>query len=112
MAAKERKKRLNFEASLKKLEQIVNRLEDEQAPLEESLKLFAEGKALARACEAELRDAENRVRQLMAEGDDGGEITEAPMDAGGGASRDEPSGAPSPPKRGATARKSRDDLPF
>lgn len=110
MAARERKKRLNFEASLKKLEQIVKRLEDEQAPLEESLKLFGEGKALARACEAELRDAENRVRQLMAEGE--GDVGEAPMDAGEGAPGSEPAGDPPPPKRDATPRKPSDDFPF
>jgi exodeoxyribonuclease VII small subunit len=101
MTAADRKKRLNFEESLKKLEEIVRRLEDEQAPLEESLKLFAEGKALARACETELRNAEAQVRKLMA--DDRGEIDEAPLDAGDDEAQRE---------RPAKGKKKNDDLPF
>ena len=56
---------LDFEKSLKKLEEIVQKLEEEEIPLESALKLFAEGQQLARACGDQLRAAENRVRQLM-----------------------------------------------
>lgn len=56
---------MNFEASLQKLEQIVKRLEEEEIPLEMSLKLFAEGQVLARACEEQLRAAENQIHQLL-----------------------------------------------
>lgn len=56
---------INFEASLQKLELIVKRLEEEEIPLETSLKLFAEGQTLARACEEQLRAAENQIRQLL-----------------------------------------------
>ena len=34
----------NFEKSLKRLEEIVNKIENETLPLEESLKLYEEGK--------------------------------------------------------------------
>jgi exodeoxyribonuclease VII small subunit len=56
---------MNFEGSLQKLESIVKRLEEEEIPLETSLKLFAEGQTLARACEEQLRAAENQIRQLL-----------------------------------------------
>lgn len=65
---------INFEASLQKLETIVKRLEEEEIPLEASLKLFAEGQALARACEEQLRAAENQIRQLLEKS--GGKIEE------------------------------------
>ncbi len=68
----------NFEASLKKLEEIVKCLEEEEVPLETSLKLFADGQALARRCEQQLRQAENRVRVLMES--DSGEIREKETD--------------------------------
>ena len=73
-----KKKGLDFEASLKKLEEIVKRLEDEEATLEESLKLFAEGKQLARRCETELQQAEERIRQLIE--DEEGKIEETPLE--------------------------------
>lgn len=56
---------MNFESSLQKLEAIVKRLEEEEIPLETSLTLFAEGQSLARACEEQLRAAENQIRQLL-----------------------------------------------
>jgi exodeoxyribonuclease VII small subunit len=57
--------RPGFEASLQKLEEIVKRLEEEEIPLEVSLKLFAEGQVLARACEEQLKAAENQIRELI-----------------------------------------------
>lgn len=73
---------LNFEKSLKQLEGIVKRLEDEELPLDQALKLFAEGQTLARGCETQLRAAENQVRQLLETPD--GEITETPFESGDG----------------------------
>lgn len=60
------------------LEAIVKRLEEEEIPLESALKLFAEGQTLARACEEQLRAAENEVRKLLEKAD--GAIEEAPLD--------------------------------
>ena len=40
----------SFEASLERLEQIVHRLEDGAVPLDEAMKLFQEGTALAASC--------------------------------------------------------------
>lgn len=104
MSAKKKKSGLDFESSLKKLEEIVKRLEDEQAPLEESLKLFAEGKSLARRCEAELAQAEIRVRQLMESGES--EFPDAPPGPDGSARSE------SEDKADEAKARPRDDLPF
>lgn len=93
----------NFEGSLKKLEEIVRRLEDEEVDLEESLRLFAEGKALAKACEGQLRQAENRVRQIMEDSE--GNLAEAPL-------AEPPAERPEAAEPSAPAKAAKDDLPF
>ena len=55
---------LTFEESLARLEQIVAALESGNLPLEESLKVFEEGVALARHCGRSLEDAERRIEVL------------------------------------------------
>jgi exodeoxyribonuclease VII small subunit len=55
---------LRFEDSLTRLEQLVGQLESGNLPLEESLKVFEEGIALARRCAKYLEDAEKRIEIL------------------------------------------------
>ncbi len=55
---------IGFEKSLKQLEAIVKKLEQEEVPLETSIKLFEEGQGLVRTLERQLRAAENRIHQL------------------------------------------------
>jgi len=55
----------DFEGSLQKLETIVNKMESGDLSLEEALSRFEEGVALARQCQHALRQAEQRVQQLM-----------------------------------------------
>ncbi len=55
---------LKFEDSLARLEQIVSQLEGGNLPLEESLRSFEEGIALARRCAKYLEDAEKRIEIL------------------------------------------------
>jgi len=64
------KKQQGFEASLGRLEEIVQSLEDDDLTLEQSLKLFEEGVALAEACGKRLDEAEQKV-VLLARGDGG-----------------------------------------
>ncbi len=59
------KKRKDFEGSLKKLEEIVSKLEDGELSLEESLKLFEEGIGLSRDCQKHLEEAERRIEVLI-----------------------------------------------
>lgn len=53
-----------FEESLARLEKIVETLEQGEAPLEESMKLFEEGIALSRACAEKLSKAELTLKRL------------------------------------------------
>ncbi|MBN1963887.1 MAG: exodeoxyribonuclease VII small subunit [Anaerolineae bacterium] len=55
---------LTFEAALAQLEEIVNRLEDGDMTLAESVDLFERGQALTAFCQAQLDEAELRVRQV------------------------------------------------
>lgn len=58
------KKQPDFEASLERLEKIVDTLEEGELSLEESLKIFEEGVSLTRSCQKALDEAEQRVKQL------------------------------------------------
>ena len=59
---------LPFEASLERLEKIVDRLESGGVELEEALAAFEEGVRLARRCAEQLDRAERRVEILVQEG--------------------------------------------
>ena len=63
-------KKLSFEQSMKRLEQIVQLLEKGDAPLEDAMKLFSEGTALAASCQTMLEQAELQVVRLT-KGEDG-----------------------------------------
>ena len=60
---------LTFEAGYAELEALVARLQEGGLTLEESMALFERGMQLARACGAQLEQAELRVRQLTADGE-------------------------------------------
>lgn len=56
---------MTFEESIQRLEQIVRQMEQGSVPLEQSLKLFEEGTALAAACTKQLDSAEQKIVRLM-----------------------------------------------
>lgn len=56
-----------YEEALKRLEEIVRRLEDGEIPLEESLASFQEGIHLSRYCREKLAEIEYRVEYLLKE---------------------------------------------
>ena len=56
---------IDFEASMAELETLVERLEQGDLPLEESLKAFERGVALTRTCQTALTDAEQKVDILL-----------------------------------------------
>jgi exodeoxyribonuclease VII small subunit len=56
---------LDFEAAMRDLEEIVERLEHGDLPLEESLKAFERGILLTRNCQSALKDAEQKVEILL-----------------------------------------------
>ena len=54
-----------FEAALKQLEEVVQRLEKGELPLEESLQLYEQGLRLTRLCHVKLEEAEGRIELLL-----------------------------------------------
>lgn len=58
-------KPFDFEATLAELEQLVEKMEAGEAPLEDSLKDFEQGIALTRVCQQALQEAEQKVQILM-----------------------------------------------
>lgn len=55
----------SFEEHVERLEAIVRTLETGDTSLEESLQLFEEGIALARALKKQLDDTEKRIEQIL-----------------------------------------------
>ena len=58
------KKEKSFEEKLARLNAIVEKVENETLPIEESLKLYEEGNALIKELEATLKDAQKKIGQL------------------------------------------------
>ncbi len=65
--AKEDKK-IDFESSLKELESIVEKLEDEDINLEDSVKSFEKGISLVKECQKQLYNAELKIKKLLDDG--------------------------------------------
>jgi len=76
------KKEKAFEEALKELEEIVNRLEQGDLPLEEALQLFEQGVKLSRLCHTRLDEAQKRVEILLK--DEAGKMTARPFEQGEG----------------------------
>jgi exodeoxyribonuclease VII small subunit len=53
-----------FESAQQELEQIVQRLETGQAPLDEAIALWERGEELYRFCRAKLDSAEGKIEEL------------------------------------------------
>ncbi|AOS95770.1 Exodeoxyribonuclease 7 small subunit [Microbulbifer aggregans] len=91
MAAK--KKAATFEQALEELEQLVERLEAGDLPLEEALADFERGVKLTRECQQKLASAEQKVKVLM---EQNGTVQEAPFETG----EDNESGTTDTPEQG------------
>lgn len=61
----------SFEAAMAELEALVARMEEGELPLEESISAYQRGAELLRHCEKILADAEQRIKVLMPDGNDG-----------------------------------------
>ena len=60
-----KKSEFDFEAALRELEELVDKMESGNFGLEESLRQFERGVSLTRSCQKALTDAEQKVRILM-----------------------------------------------
>ena len=58
-------KKYDFEKDLNKLNEIVSSLEDDDLSLDESLKLYEEGKALISKLEKVLNTAEEKIEKVI-----------------------------------------------
>lgn len=67
---------MDFEKKLGRLEEIVQKMEQGESSLEDSLKLFEEGIKLSRECHTQLNSAEAKVKKLVAMDSNGKAITE------------------------------------
>ena len=71
-------KELNFEKALKDLEETVEKLEQGDLSLDESLKLFEKGVKLAKFLRKELEKAEKKVEILLK--DENGNVSAEPFE--------------------------------
>jgi len=70
-------KKMDFERSLARLEEVVKRLENANLTLDDAMKLFEEGVELSRECQKQLEEAEGRVEILLKRA--GGKIVAEPF---------------------------------
>lgn len=74
-----KRKGIEFEAALEELEALVERMEEGELSLEESLKTYERGIELGRACQKSLDAAEQRIR-ILTEKDGEVDTRELPSD--------------------------------
>ena len=75
---------LSFEDALKALEEVVRRLESGEAPLDQSIELYARGDALRKHCQTRLDAAQARIEAIVADRE-GNAIGTRPFDDAAGA---------------------------
>ena len=57
-------KKIDFEAMLKELSDIVNKVENSTLPLDESIKLYERGREIINELESSLKDAQEKIANL------------------------------------------------
>lgn len=60
-------KMISFEEAMNKLEQIVDRLEEGDVPLEEAIAFYKEGMELSKLCHDKLKNVEEQLTQIITE---------------------------------------------
>lgn len=58
---------MTFEQALKKLEEVVKKLEDKDLNLDDAVKLYNEGLELSKVCYEQLKQSEKLVAEKMTE---------------------------------------------
>ena len=59
------KKSANFESSLKRLEDIVNEMENSQLDIDKAMKLFEDGISLVNQCSSKLDETKKKIEILV-----------------------------------------------
>lgn len=60
-------KKISFENAIEELQQITDKLENDETTLSEALKLYEKGVSLVRVCKEQLNDAEQKVKIIQKE---------------------------------------------
>lgn len=76
MANAAKKQEPSFEKTIERLEELADKMESGQLPLEQAMAAFEEGTALIKRCEELLAGYEQKITVLKR---DGGGVTEAPF---------------------------------
>ena len=58
---------LSFEEAMKNLEEIVEKLEEGDVPLEEAISIYKQGMNLSRLCHTKLKSVEEQLTQILNE---------------------------------------------
>lgn len=56
---------MNYEETVKKLEEIIRLLEEGELPLDQSIELFTQGMDLVKTCNQYLEQAEEKIKILV-----------------------------------------------
>ena len=67
-----------IDKDIKKLEEKKKKMESDELPLEESLKIFNEGIALIRQCNKKLEETELKISEILK--DNSGELVEKELE--------------------------------
>lgn len=70
MKTKKKSEEISFEEYLKKLESIVQQLEEGELTLDESVKLYEEGMSISKLCLDKLNKTKQKIEQLVLEGEE------------------------------------------
>jgi exodeoxyribonuclease VII small subunit len=60
-------KQVTFEEAMIQLEQIVDRLEEGDVPLEEAISIYKDGMELSKLCHDKLKNVEEQLTQIITE---------------------------------------------
>ncbi|MGG0716547.1 exodeoxyribonuclease VII small subunit [Robertmurraya massiliosenegalensis] len=59
--------KMTFEEAMKNLEDIVEKLEEGDVPLEEAISIYRKGMELSKLCHDKLKDVEEQLTQIITE---------------------------------------------
>ena len=62
--SKNKEENITFEQAIEELETIINRLEEGDVPLDETIKLYEKGSELKDICEKILKSAEVKIQKI------------------------------------------------
>ena len=62
--SKNKEENITFEQAIEELETIINRLEEGDVPLDETIKLYEKGSELKDICEKKLQSAEGKIQKI------------------------------------------------